>query len=489
MVLYATDVTEAVKEVHLLFFFNGMRSDFLHKIIVVLDFVILNILFYGYVKYDMSHHHYMMDNSPMMLCLMANLAMIVAQRLFSNIITVRKVPSELVLRQVVMLVLTQFVMTFAITKTIFLFDHLKAPAVPFTVRFAVVMAVVYVPLRFLELYIVKQLRKAGRFQRKVLLVGSDLSLEEICKSISSAVDGYHIVGWYTNMKLDGAFNILGSENDFFQKSTIPNYLAVDHVDEVYCSFPIAMVSKINQVRKYCDQNVAHFHYVPVKGEEILRTLKSESIGQSTAFTDYVYPLSLIENRLIKRGFDILFSFVILVLLLPFIPVVAIVIRAQSRGPLFFTQRRTGLNGKEFTCFKFRSMHVNAQSDVLQAREDDPRKFPFGSFMRKLNIDELPQFWNVLVGNMSVVGPRPHMLYHTEVYAKLIEKYMVRHFVKPGITGWAQVSGFRGETKELWQMEGRIKRDIWYMEHWSIWLDIRIVWLTLKQLVIRNEHAY
>lgn len=466
-----------------------MRSDFLHKIIVLLDFVVLNILFYGYVQYDMTHHHYMMGNSPIMLCLMANLAMIVAQWFFSNRIAEWKIPSELVLRQVVMLILIQFIMTFAITKTIFLLDHLKAPSVLFTVWFTFLIVIVFIPLRFVELYVIKKLRKSGRFQKKVLLVGSDQSLMEISRSISSLVDGYRIAGWYTNLKTEGSITILGTEDDFFVKSSQPNFLAVDQIDEVYCSIPIASVDKINQVRRYCDQNVVHFHYVPVKGEEILRTLKSESIGQSTTFTDYEYPLSLTENRIIKRAFDMLFSLIVLILLLPFYPIIALIIKTQSRGSVLFKQRRTGLNGNEFTCYKFRSMHVNAQSDELQATENDPRKFPFGHFMRKTNIDEIPQFWNVLVGNMSVVGPRPHMLHHTEVYAELIQKYMVRHFVKPGVTGWAQVTGFRGETKELWQMEGRIQRDVWYMEHWSIWLDIRIVWLTIKQLFVRDNKAY
>ena len=135
------------------------------------------------------------------------------------------------------------------------------------------------------------------------------------------------------------------------------------------------------------------------------------------------------------------------------------------------------------------MHVNKQADTLQATEHDPRKFPFGNWMRKYNIDELPQFWNVLMGEMSVVGPRPHMLYHTGMYKRKIGKYMMRHFVKPGITGWAQVTGFRGETKELWQMEERVKCDIWYIEHWSIWLDIRIVWMTVKSIFIHDEKAY
>ena len=171
------------------------------------------------------------------------------------------------------------------------------------------------------------------------------------------------------------------------------------------------------------------------------------------------------------------------------PIVALIIKRQSPGPIFFKQLRTGMNGKDFMCYKFRSMAVNSDSDTVQAVKDDPRKFPFGSFMRKYNIDELPQFLNVLKGDMSIVGPRPHMLYHTEVYSRLIQKYMVRHFVKPGITGWAQVSGFRGETHELWQMEERVKRDIWYIEHWTPWLDFRIIWMTLKSFVVHDEQAY
>jgi putative colanic acid biosynthesis UDP-glucose lipid carrier transferase len=135
------------------------------------------------------------------------------------------------------------------------------------------------------------------------------------------------------------------------------------------------------------------------------------------------------------------------------------------------------------------MHVNADSDRVQATKDDPRKFPFGNFMRKTNIDELPQFWNVLRGDMSIVGPRPHMLAHTKQYSELIGKYMVRHFVKPGITGWAQVTGFRGETSKHWQMEGRVERDIYYIQHWSIWFDLRIIWMTIKTCFKIDKNAF
>ena len=191
----------------------------------------------------------------------------------------------------------------------------------------------------------------------------------------------------------------------------------------------------------------------------------------------------------KRTLDIILSLIFLIPTALIFPFVFIIMKIQSPGPILFKQKRTGLDGKTFYCYKFRSMHVNKDADRLQATKDDPRKYPFGNFMRKANIDELPQFINVLQGRMSIVGPRPHMLAHTEQYSELIDKYMVRHFVKPGVTGWAQVTGFRGETKELWQMEGRVKRDIWYMEHWSIWLDFRIIWLTAKSIFIHDKNAY
>ena len=218
-------------------------------------------------------------------------------------------------------------------------------------------------------------------------------------------------------------------------------------------------------------------------------LKPENVGGMTVFTNCDDPLMVPANRFIKRSFDIAVSLAVLLCLAPFMPFIALCIKLQRPGPVFFRQARTGMNGKQFYCYKFRSMHVNKDADRIQCTEHDPRKFAFGNFMRKANIDELPQFFNVLRGDMSIVGPRPHMLYHTEVYRPLIDKYMVRHFVKPGITGWAQVTGFRGETRELWQMEGRVKRDIWYIENWSVWLDIRIILRTAIQVFVHDKNAY
>ena len=202
------------------------------------------------------------------------------------------------------------------------------------------------------------------------------------------------------------------------------------------------------------------------------------------------PLRDPMNKFIKRLFDLVFSGLFLITCFWWIYIiVAIITKITMPGPVFFKQKRNGLLGEEFYCLKFRSMKVNADADKLQATKDDPRKTKWGNIMRKTNIDELPQFINVLMGSMSVVGPRPHMVKHTEEYSALIDKYMVRHWVKPGITGWAQVQGARGETKELWQMEDRIKKDIWYIENWTMWLDFRIIYLTVRNIFLGDKQAY
>jgi putative colanic acid biosysnthesis UDP-glucose lipid carrier transferase len=262
-----------------------------------------------------------------------------------------------------------------------------------------------------------------------------------------------------------------------------------NIEELFCCLSHDYSNEIVRIMQFCDKNVIHFYYMPRQfGEYSLHLDPQLYLGKSV-FTNRREPSAKLGNRVIKRSFDIAVSSIISLCFLPFLPIIAIIIKIQSPGPIFFRQARTGLNGNTFQCLKFRSMHVNKDADTVQATENDQRKFAFGNFMRKSNIDEFPQFFNVLKGDMSIVGPRPHMLHHTEIYGSIIDKYMIRHFSKPGITGWAQVTGFRGETKELWQMEERIKRDIWYIENWSFWLDLRIIYLTAKSIIIHDKNAY
>ena len=201
---------------------------------------------------------------------------------------------------------------------------------------------------------------------------------------------------------------------------------------------------------------------------------------------------LLDNegyRMLKRGFDILFSLCFLCLVFPFVLLTVFVLtECTMPGKLFFVQKRTGLNGKTFNCYKFRTMRQNAQSDVLQATKGDERVTRWGYIMRKTSLDETPQFINVLLGDMSIVGPRPHMLKHTDEFMEMVDGYMLRHQVKPGVTGWSQVNGYRGEIRKVEDIQNRVKFDLWYIDNWSFSLDIRIILKTMALCFGNDRHA-
>ena len=238
-----------------------------------------------------------------------------------------------------------------------------------------------------------------------------------------------------------------------------------------------------------EKNCIRFRLVPDLGIFMKKQLYIDYLEDMPVISLRKEPLEDLGNRIRRRLFDILFSSLVILFILSWmVPLIGLLILLDSRGPIFFVQARSGKNNRTFPCVKFRTMVVNDQSDRQQASRDDSRITRLGAFLRRTSLDEFPQFFNVLRGDMSIVGPRPHMLKHTDDYAQVLDKFMVRQFVKPGITGWAQVNGFRGETKNLLQMEKRIEHDIWYMENWSLWLDVRIVFLTIYNLVRGEENA-
>lgn len=378
----------------------------------------------------------------------------------------------------------------------------------FMLLFTPTLYIVLLVVRLAERYCLKFYRKRGGNTRSVVFVGSDPANLMLYKDLmSDSTTGYIVRGYFSNDVIENCpeeFKKLGSISDLNQIIESDNHnnkennvvstgnnksFRLDLIDEFFCCLSHDNAEEIISIMRFCDNNIIHFHYVPRMYGNFRLHLKPERFGDMSLYTNLREPLTYLSNRIAKRSFDIVFSFFVCLFLLPFIPIIGFIIICQSRGPIFFKQERTGLNGKSFMCYKFRSMHVNNDADTKQATKDDSRKFAFGEFMRKTNIDELPQFFNVLFGDMSVVGPRPHMVYHTEHYRKLIDKYMVRHFSRPGITGWAQVTGYRGETKELWQMEERIQRDIWYIENWSFWLDLKIILMTFTSFFKNDKNAY
>ncbi|MCU7548277.1 undecaprenyl-phosphate glucose phosphotransferase [Chitinophagaceae bacterium LB-8] len=262
------------------------------------------------------------------------------------------------------------------------------------------------------------------------------------------------------------------------------------VNEIYSTISPEQDPRIYQIMQHADQECIRFKIVPDLSVFINCPVSVSYLNDLPVLSLHKEPLDNLGNMVKKRLFDIVFSlFVIIFILSWLIPILSLLIFLESPGPVFFLQYRTGKDKKIFKCFKFRSMKVNGDSNLRQATKDDDRLTKIGKFIRRTSLDEYPQFFNVLLGNMSIVGPRPHMLKHTNDYSKLISRYMVRQFLKPGITGWAQVNGFRGETKTLDQMQQRVEHDIWYMENWSLWLDVRIIFLTVFNAVKGEKNAY
>lgn len=268
------------------------------------------------------------------------------------------------------------------------------------------------------------------------------------------------------------------------------YIKDELVDEIYCSVSESTNKQLNKIIDFADNNLKIVKFLPDNKDIYSKKLKYEYYNYTPILTLRNIPLEDSVNQFLKRLFDIVFSLAVIVFLLSWLtPLLAILIRIESRGPIFFKQSRNGFNYKEFDCYKFRSMTPNKNAHLYQATRDDQRVTKTGRFIRKTSIDELPQFFNVLFGDMSVVGPRPHMVSHTNMYAKRIDKFMVRHFVKPGITGLAQVSGFRGEIETDKDIINRVKYDIFYIENWSILLDIKIIVQTALNAIKGEEKAY
>ena len=303
--------------------------------------------------------------------------------------------------------------------------------------------------------------------------------------LRNVYNGIVIVGFFDDNPITNKEHVLGNieqAKDFILKNGVTN---------VFCTLPPSAEEKIIDFIKFSESHVINFHIVPSIGyyysgaQPIL-----EYIGKMPVFFLRNIPLSYLHNAFVKRCVDVLFSSIAIVILFPILfPVLSILIKLSSPGPIFFKQLRTGKQGREFYCYKFRTMRCSADAHTKQATADDDRKTKVGNFLRKTSLDELPQFYNVLIGNMSLVGPRPHMLSHTYQYSPKVDKYMVRHFVKPGITGYAQVNGFRGETKEIELMEKRIQKDIYYVENWTLWMDFMILAKTVFMVLKGDDKAY
>jgi Undecaprenyl-phosphate glucose phosphotransferase len=332
-------------------------------------------------------------------------------------------------------------------------------------------------------YFFRVSRSKGLFQRAVVIVGYG----EVGKELYE----YFLQNPEFGFKCEGFFDdhhqgpeVVGKLGD------LKEYLKRKSVDEVYCSLPDSENDFIEGLSEYCQNHLIRFSLIPDFRSFYYKRVKLEFFENIPVLSTLSDPLTDPINRFIKRGFDILFSLLVILLILSWLlPLLILIIKIDSPGPGFFIQNRSGFRNNVFKVFKLRTMVVNKMSDAMQAKKDDKRITKIGSFLRRTSLDELPQFFNVLIGNMSVVGPRPHMLFQTEEYSQTIDNYMLRHFVKPGITGLAQVKGYRGETADPALMKIRVKLDKIYIEHWSVWLDIKIIFETALLAFKKQDYAY
>ncbi len=338
--------------------------------------------------------------------------------------------------------------------------------------------------RLLFIGVTKLFKKSGINQKKFVIVGAGhVGKDLFIQLVFNSNVGYKFMGFFDDQPELPNLIIKGKLRH------LKEYCLSEGVNEIYYALSLNKAELIKDIADFADNNFIYFKIAPDFSGLVNRKVNIDFYNNVPIITFRREPLGLLFNRIIKRTFDIVFSLMVICFIFPFIvPIIGILIKLESPGPIFFKQLRPGRKNRLFGCYKFRTMRVNQQTEK-QATKNDPRVTRIGAILRKTSMDELPQFFNVLLGDMSVVGPRPNMINQLEIYSKTIDKYMVRHFVLPGITGHAQVNGYRGETAHIQLMEKRVILDVEYMENWSFLLDLKIIYLTVRNMLKGEKNAY
>lgn len=376
-------------------------------------------------------------------------------------------------------VVKQFALQFVVVTSFNgFFERFAEPMTLITYGVLIVITVTF--SKFLIFFSLKYFRKVlGGNSRNIILIGEGKEISRLAKVFHKRKDlGFRILGVYSDYLSDSKLD------------EIKTFILAHKVDEIYVQFSIVQDEDYHELLEFADSNLIKLQYVPTQKQVLTHSLKVIYYDIVPVLPRRVIPLDKPYNKLFKRLFDLVFSLGVIVFILSWlVPIIAILIKRESKGPVFFKQKRTGINDEEFYCYKFRSMAVNDDSDKKQATKNDSRITKIGAFLRKSSLDEFPQFLNVFLGDMSIVGPRPHMVVHTKVYAKRVNKFMLRHLVKPGITGMAQTHGYRGEIETDRDIINRFKYDLFYLENWSIFLDLKIIYLTVYNVFKGEEKAY
>lgn len=341
--------------------------------------------------------------------------------------------------------------------------------------------------RFLYLGIKKYFKNSHYLVKKVLILGYNDTAKKLAKYLEEDGINTELLGFIEDNKNIHELSHYPIITDVSKTLEVAKEF---DVSEIYSTITPEQNTEIYNLMYQSEKECIRFKIVPNLSVFITRDVHIEYFGALPILSLRSEPLDDVGNRIKKRALDIVVSFLVLTLILSWlVPILGLLIFLESRGPIFFSQLRTGKNKKPFYCYKFRSMKMNNDADLKQASVNDSRVTKIGRFIRRTSLDEFPQFFNVLKGEMSLVGPRPHMLKHTNDYSKLVDEYMIRQFLKPGITGWAQVNGYRGEITNPEQIHMRVNKDLWYLEHWTLWLDIQILFLTVYYIIKGDKNAF
>jgi putative colanic acid biosynthesis UDP-glucose lipid carrier transferase len=367
---------------------------------------------------------------------------------------------------------------------VFLFIHLSVVVSlifffrrSYSIQQIAIVYVIFIPCFYLFKFFVLYLRKiqSKEIVRDFILIGRN--------EISYDVRKYYLRNPDEKLRFLRYFDF---NADYFFVEEIEQFCEENDVHMIFCCIPNVSETQLNRLVNFGLDSL-----INVKIVMDAKATRAIQIDDQKNLQDIaVIPLDESINQLLKRTFDLAFTILFCIIVLSWlVPLIALLIKLDSRGPVFFVQQRNGEKSIPFGCIKFRTMVVNQEADLTQATKGDSRITQIGKFLRKSSIDEFPQFINVLIGDMSLIGPRPHMLKHNEQYSKLIENFLGRHYIKPGITGLAQCMGYRGETKNLSDMENRVRLDRYYIENWTFWLDIKIIFLTVVSLLRGSDKAY
>ncbi|SER84598.1 exopolysaccharide biosynthesis polyprenyl glycosylphosphotransferase [Pedobacter rhizosphaerae] len=450
---------------------------------IIMDLIALNVLFLlPFVLFEQDQEDDLKD------VLILNLTSNIIWLLSSYILAAYVIYREINLRNLARRTTISYII-FALLISIFIGLSDFANGTFLMARIVVGFGIVLLVSRLILISYVLYTRSNSKFFQKIIIIGYNETANALINTFASSQGNFRFLGCFDDIELtEGSTNLhyLGR----IDKSL--SFAKENQIAEIYCTLSPEESPYLYELAENAEKQFIRFRFVPDIYKFLNRKAHLDFVDEIPVLSLRPEPMNFTTAQFKKRFLDIIISTIVILFILSWLlPILAVIIKIDSEGPVFFKQQRGGKNNKVFSCIKLRTLtHGQTPADAeRQVKQGDSRLTRVGSFLRKTNLDELPQFFNVLIGNMSVVGARPHMLQHDITFASLENRYLIRLLSKPGVTGWAQINGLRGEIKNDVQLKKRVEYDIWYIENWNTWLDLKIIWLTVQRMIKGDENAY